>query len=217
MATRPRRSPRRPADDPREPTDEAPFDPGAPVRRGPLTDFSDASTPAEDGSRGDGFGEAPQASFDAAGEVAGPISGWAGAIARGTETKAERAADAGDPPQKEAGEADSADAADADPSGATLGQPAAGPDGAPGKRRGAPEARRGDKDKPAKARSADGAGGKPMKSARGTSMGGTTDPRERAAAGLNPVAGMDVSLEDAKGLPEGGVTATVEALTKLIS
>ncbi|WP_425364949.1 excinuclease ABC subunit UvrB [Jiella endophytica] len=56
-----------------------------------------------------------------------------------------------------------------------------------------------------------------MKSARGTSMGGTTDPKQRAAAGLNPVAGMDVSLEDAKSLPEGGVTATVEALTKLIS
>ncbi|MER0237153.1 excinuclease ABC subunit UvrB [Fulvimarina sp. MAC8] len=58
---------------------------------------------------------------------------------------------------------------------------------------------------------------KPMKSARGTSMGGTSDPRKRAAAGLNPVAGMDVSLEDAKSLPEGGVTATVQALSDLIS
>ncbi len=33
--------------------------------------------------------------------------------------------------------------------------------------------------------------------ARGTSMGGSTDPKTRAAAGLNPVAGMDTSLEDA--------------------
>ena len=55
------------------------------------------------------------------------------------------------------------------------------------------------------------------KTARGTSMGIATDPKARARAGLNPVAGMDVSLEDAGFLPEGGVTATVEALTKLIS
>ncbi|KQT45100.1 excinuclease ABC subunit B [Aureimonas sp. Leaf454] len=58
---------------------------------------------------------------------------------------------------------------------------------------------------------------KNLKSSRGTSMGGTTDPKKRAAAGLNPVAGMDVSLEDAAFLPEGGVTATVDALTKLIT
>ncbi|GLQ37726.1 UvrABC system protein B [Rhizobium albus] len=54
------------------------------------------------------------------------------------------------------------------------------------------------------------------KSSRGTSMGGTTDPRARAAAGLNPVAGMDVSLEDASALATGAVTATVDALSKLI-
>ncbi|MFC0809832.1 excinuclease ABC subunit UvrB [Ensifer sp. P24N7] len=55
------------------------------------------------------------------------------------------------------------------------------------------------------------------KSARGTSMGGTTDPKARAAAGLNPVAGLDVALEDADKLTSGsGVTATVEALAKLI-
>jgi excinuclease ABC subunit B len=67
--------------------------------------------------------------------------------------------------------------------------------------------------KQAKARAAD----RPLKSSRGTSMGGTSDPKRRAAAGLNPVAGLDVSLEDAGRLPEGGVTATVEALTRLIS
>ncbi|ASY63289.1 Excinuclease ABC subunit B [Sinorhizobium sojae CCBAU 05684] len=55
------------------------------------------------------------------------------------------------------------------------------------------------------------------KSARGTSMGGSTDPKTRAAAGLNPVAGLDVALEDADKLSAGsGVTATVEALARLI-
>ncbi|ACP25514.1 UvrABC system protein B [Sinorhizobium fredii NGR234] len=55
------------------------------------------------------------------------------------------------------------------------------------------------------------------KTARGTSMGGSHDPKTRAAAGLNPVAGLDVSLEDADKLTTGsGVTATVEALAALI-
>jgi excinuclease ABC subunit B len=40
--------------------------------------------------------------------------------------------------------------------------------------------------------------------------------KEKAAGGLNPVAGMDVKLEDVGKLPEGAVTATVEALQKLI-
>ncbi|OJF93479.1 excinuclease ABC subunit UvrB [Pararhizobium antarcticum] len=54
------------------------------------------------------------------------------------------------------------------------------------------------------------------RSSRGTSMGGTSDPKARAAAGLNPVSGMDTSLEDAESLAAGGVTATVEALSALI-
>ncbi|MBB4569724.1 excinuclease ABC subunit UvrB [Rhizobium leucaenae] len=53
------------------------------------------------------------------------------------------------------------------------------------------------------------------KSARGTSMGGSTDPKTRAAAGLNPVAGMDTTLEDAANAGTA-VTATVEALSALI-
>ena len=53
------------------------------------------------------------------------------------------------------------------------------------------------------------------KSARGTSMGGSTDPKTRAAAGLNPVSGMDTSLEDAANAGTA-VTATVEALSALI-
>ncbi|TKT80983.1 excinuclease ABC subunit UvrB [Aquamicrobium sp. LC103] len=56
----------------------------------------------------------------------------------------------------------------------------------------------------------------PTKSARGTSMGGAASPKERAAAGLNPVAGLDISLEDAASLSSSGVTATVAALSALI-
>jgi excinuclease ABC subunit B len=56
----------------------------------------------------------------------------------------------------------------------------------------------------------------PGKSARGTSMGGAASAKERAAAGLMPVAGLDVTLEEAEGLAAGGVTATVAALSRLI-
>ncbi|MCR4268509.1 excinuclease ABC subunit UvrB [Nitratireductor sp. ZSWI3] len=54
------------------------------------------------------------------------------------------------------------------------------------------------------------------KTARGTSMGGAASARERAAAGLMPVAGLDVTLEEAEGLTSSGVTATVAALSRLI-
>ncbi len=56
----------------------------------------------------------------------------------------------------------------------------------------------------------------PTRSSRGTSMGGAASPKERAAAGLNPVAGLDIALEDAETLSSAGVTATVAALSKLI-
>jgi excinuclease ABC subunit B len=56
----------------------------------------------------------------------------------------------------------------------------------------------------------------PTKTARGTSMGGAASAKERAAAGLNPVAGLDISLEDAESLSNSGVTATVAALSRLI-
>ncbi|MBP1851192.1 excinuclease ABC subunit UvrB [Rhizobium halophytocola] len=55
-----------------------------------------------------------------------------------------------------------------------------------------------------------------QKTSRGVSIGASSDPKTRAAAGLNPVAGMDTSLEDAKALAPGAVTATVEALSSLI-
>jgi excinuclease ABC subunit B len=54
------------------------------------------------------------------------------------------------------------------------------------------------------------------KTSRGVSIGASSDPKTRAAAGLNPVAGLDVSLEDAGALAKGSVTATVEALSALI-
>ena len=159
MASRSRTTRSRPASDTAE--DEAPFDPGAPARRG-------------------GFAEAPQADFAAAQEFAGPVSGWADEIAQGLETTAELVADGEAPAEPE-----------------------------PAKAKAKPAAKSG--------KTAANAGARPGKTSRGTSMGGTSDPKQRAAAGLNPVAGMDLSLEDAKGLPEGGVTATVDALTKLIS
>ena len=56
----------------------------------------------------------------------------------------------------------------------------------------------------------------PTRTARGTSMGGAASAKERAAVGLNPVAGLDISLEDAETLSNSGVTATVAALSALI-
>ena len=57
---------------------------------------------------------------------------------------------------------------------------------------------------------------RPLKTARGTSMGGLGTARERAASGLNPVPGLDISLEAAETMPQAGVTATVQALSDLI-
>ncbi|WP_435657829.1 excinuclease ABC subunit UvrB [Brucella pituitosa] len=54
------------------------------------------------------------------------------------------------------------------------------------------------------------------RSARGTSMGGAASAKERAAAGLNPVAGLDINLEDAAEFSPSGATATVQALSDLI-
>ncbi len=58
---------------------------------------------------------------------------------------------------------------------------------------------------------------KGTRTSRGTSIGGKATAKQRAAAGLNPVAGLDVGLEDASKISTGGATATVEALSKLIS
>ncbi len=56
----------------------------------------------------------------------------------------------------------------------------------------------------------------PTRSSRGTSMGGAASAKDRTAAGLSPVAGLDISLEDAASLSNSGVTATVAALSALI-
>ena len=51
----------------------------------------------------------------------------------------------------------------------------------------------------------------------GTIIGGSNDVKERVAAGLNPVAGLDVSAEEAMAMAStSGVTATVQALSDLI-
>src|SRR5680860_273494 len=57
-----------------------------------------------------------------------------------------------------------------------------------------------------------------IKSSRGTFIGASNKPRARAAGGLSPIAGLDVSLEEAEAssLNIDGVTATVAALSSLI-
>ncbi len=51
----------------------------------------------------------------------------------------------------------------------------------------------------------------------GTIIGGSNDVKTRVAAGLNPVSGLDVSVEDALEMAStSGVTATVQALSDLI-
>ncbi|WP_157020182.1 excinuclease ABC subunit UvrB [Mesorhizobium xinjiangense] len=164
----------------------------APKKRSPITDFMDASEPLDP----PGFEEAPQPGLS--GEpLKGSISDWADEITREAE----------EPPQ---------------PGIAKQGRPAVAPDGAPprdaeGAQRikGGREPRSGDSVS-AKKSKVPARSDAPTKTARGTSMGGAVSARERAAAGLMPVAGLDVSLEDAQSLSSSGVTATVAALSALI-
>ncbi len=72
---------------------------------------------------------------------------------------------------------------------------------------------------PAKSAKSAKAAEKFQKTARGTSIGGKASPDKRAAAGLMPVAGLDVTLEEAEealAKGAGGATATVAALSDLI-
>ncbi|MCB1509083.1 MAG: excinuclease ABC subunit UvrB, partial [Hyphomicrobiaceae bacterium] len=121
----------------------------------------------------DGFGEAPQAGFDAASAVP---EGIASKFLRDLEQAEDALPDA--PPARARG----TDQLSEKPSGAKT----------------------------------SGARTAAARTARGVSMGATRDPKARAAGGLNPVAGLDISLEDAGNLPQSGVTATVEALKALI-
>nr|CAD6615041.1 excinuclease ABC subunit UvrB [Rhizobium sp. TCK] len=144
-----------------------------------------------------GFEEAPQSGFEGA-PLSGSVSDWvkqmeAEAEASGIETQREIASKAGKHRKKieiAAREAAIKEAAKDKPQGANK-----------------------TAQKTAKHTTA-------SKTARGVSIGASSDPATRAAAGLNPVAGLDVSLEEAKSLAPslapGAVTATVDALAKLI-
>jgi excinuclease ABC subunit B len=170
---------------------------GAPKRRSPILDFMDASEPLHPRGTGGrdaprGFGEAPQAELTGT-PLTGPVSDWAREMERAAEAEARSAemrairSAAGEHRVKVAVDAEQEAGRKAEPETARK----------PGKK--IPE------------RSA-----APTKTARGTSMGGAATAKERAAAGMNPVAGMDISLEDAASLSNSGVTATVKALSDLI-
>ncbi|QKC89037.1 excinuclease ABC subunit UvrB [Mesorhizobium sp. NZP2234] len=176
-------------------------DRAAPKRRSPLTDFLDASEPLHRG----GFAEMPQPELSGT-PLSGSIADWAEQI----EQEAERE---GRPlifPLE----------GEMSPK-ATKGVAAEGTAGAPSPVEPTPpggsaatlpsRGRESAKSKKIPERSAT-----PGRTARGTSMGGAATARERAAAGLNPVAGLDVSLEEAETMTSSGVTATVAALSALI-
>ncbi|MQT12808.1 excinuclease ABC subunit UvrB [Segnochrobactrum spirostomi] len=54
------------------------------------------------------------------------------------------------------------------------------------------------------------------KAAKASAKASKANARSRVAGGLNPVAGLDIALEDVGSLPSTAVTATVAALEKLI-
>ncbi len=162
-----------------------------------------------------GFGESPQPNL-AGTPLAGPIVGWAEEIARAAESPGAgplpaspasgggvAGAGGGGVPGVGAGEVPGVGAGE--DFGAEADAVTAGGNAGEG-RRGPTRTRRTDKSKDEK----------PLRTARGTSMGGKASASERAAAGLMPVPGLDVTLEEAANLPAGAVTATVQALSALI-
>ncbi len=134
----------------------------------------------------DGFGEAPQAEFTGA-PLSGSVSDWAEQISREAEKEGNHTPTPDPSPQ----------------GGGELGVSAS--ESSPPLRGGGKTGKK----VPEKSSS-------PTRTARGTSMGGAASAKERAAVGLNPVAGLDISLEDAETLNNSGVTATVAALSALI-
>ncbi|HSM39964.1 MAG TPA: excinuclease ABC subunit UvrB [Afifellaceae bacterium] len=147
----------------------------------------DNDTPAREE---DGFGEAPQPHLDGRpADLKGPVGRWADDISRSIGPKGK--------------------APETGRSATDMSLPLSRPDGET-----KPPAA--DRKKTAGRKPRPAADEKPQKTARGTSMGGKGTARERAGAGLMPVAGLDIALEDAEQLPGSGVTATVEALAKLI-
>ncbi|MGW9232871.1 excinuclease ABC subunit UvrB [Pseudorhizobium sp. NPDC055634] len=168
---------------------------------------------------GSGFAEAPQASFEGAplsGPLEGSVSDWvrqleAEAEASGIETRREVASKAGSHRAKIARER------------RREAEKAAENDVVPDlliRKGGRKAAAKPTAAKTATAKTATAKNTTAAKTARGVSIGASSDPKTRAAAGLNPVAGLDVSLEEAKSLAPslapGAVTATVDALAKLI-
>jgi excinuclease ABC subunit B len=133
-----------------------------------------------------GFGEAPQAEFSGT-PLSGSVSDWAEQIAREAEKEGRQIS----PLEGEMSPQ------------ATEGVTSEGTTGKASK-------------SPAKPKKIPERSAVPTKTARGTSMGGAASARERTAVGLNPIAGLDIGLEDAEALPQSGVTATVEALSRLI-
>jgi len=145
----------------------------------------------------DGFSEGPQRSLTGT-PLKGSIATWAEEIAR--------ADDEAPKPRKATG------GATGEASGGTGGRGNGGTQSAkPVRKAKAAKADDGDDGKAPGRKRRTG-----ERTARGTSMGGKASARERAASGLNPVAGLDIALEDAEALPASGATATVAALERLI-
>jgi excinuclease ABC subunit B len=135
-------------------------------RSSPLTDYHDASEPLHPG-----FGEAPQAEFAGA-PLKGSVSDWAAQIAREAEQEARPTSPQG---RQTWGEV-------APQGGAGGGEHGDHP--TPLLRSDPPPRGEGKAAKKIPERSSS-----PTRTARGTSMGGAASAKERAAVGLNPVAG----------------------------
>jgi excinuclease ABC subunit B len=159
-----------------------------------------------------GFEEAPQDAFEGA-PLTGSVSDWAAQLEREAEESARKESmreirsKAGKHRLKAEKKAQqSSKAMESGPQGRKAdrpSEPSRGPRGGPAR-----SAKR-----PVSGKNA--IGGK--RTGGGSLIGGSNDPRERAAAGLMPVAGLDVTLEEAAVMAStSGVTATVDALSKLI-
>ncbi|PYB75120.1 excinuclease ABC subunit UvrB [Rhizobium wuzhouense] len=165
-----------------------------------------------------GFEEAPQASFEGA-PLSGSVSDWvkqleAEAEASTVESQRELASKAGKHRKKIEVEArrhaekvalEKAQQSAAGRKPERASEPMRGPRGA-----------KSQSDDSVSAKQVTAKNTTSTKTSRGVSIGASSDPKTRAAAGLNPIAGMDVSLEEAESLAPGAVTATVEALSALI-
>ncbi|MBN9673581.1 excinuclease ABC subunit UvrB [Labrenzia aggregata] len=126
----------------------------------------------DDTPQDDGFGEAPQKPLTGA-PLSGSISDWAAEIAEEAEK----------------------------PTPTATGKGKGSPEQSGGKAKRPPAGQAAHAEASVKARTALSAKKeKPVRSARGTSMGKADTPRERAAGGLNPIAGLDISLEEAEEL-----------------